>query len=166
MERNLYTYTYVRRPFDEVAQLLAEDPAAILQDATERAAKEARTLRTDLSIEIGGIEIGHDIMIEVGEFEPLSMLAVTLPLRWHADSAEALFPSMEATLEVQALSVRQPMTQLSFIGSYRPPLGVLGAAGDVLVGKRIAEAVVHRFINTVADRIELALREPSRLATT
>ncbi|MDX1622145.1 MAG: hypothetical protein R3320_14205 [Nitriliruptorales bacterium] len=164
MQRNLYTYTYVRRPFDDVARLLAEDPSRILQPATERAAGEARTLRSELSVELGRFEVGRDITIEVGEFEPLSMLAVALPLRWEAETAEALFPSMEATLELQALSLRSPLTQLTLIGSYEPPLGLLGAAGDALLGKRVAEAAVHRFVCDVADRIELALRQESPVA--
>lgn len=164
MERNLYTYAYVRQPFDEVARLLAEDPAAILQPATERAAAEARTLRSELIVDLGTFEVGRDITIEVGEFEPLSMLAVSLPLRWRAATHEGLFPQMEATLELQAMSLRAPLTQLTLFGSYRPPLGLLGAAGDALFGKRVAEAAVHRFVDDVADRIELEMRQRAFLS--
>lgn len=165
MERNLYTYAYVRQPFDEIARLLAEVPATILQPATDRAAGEARTLQSELVVELGSFEVGRDITIEVGELKPLSMLAVALPLRWRATSREGLFPQMEATLELQAMSLRAPLTQVTLIGSYRPPLGVVGAAGDALLGKRVAEAAVHRFVEDVADRIETAMAHRSQVPT-
>ncbi len=48
-------------------------------------------------------------------------------------------------------------TQLNVLGRYDTPLGVVGSAVDALVGHRIAEASVHRFIGDVArylrDRI-------------
>lgn len=154
MQRPLYAYEYVRQPFDEVARLLAEDPASILQAATDLAVDHAESLRTELSVKIGNFEIGRDITIETGEFEPRSMLAVAIPLRWRATSHGALFPSMTGTLELQALSLRSPLTQVTLVGTYEPPLGVLGAAGDALIGRHIAEATVHRFVDDVATRIE------------
>jgi hypothetical protein len=49
-------------------------------------------------------------------------------------------------------------THLDFLGRYDPPLGVVGDAMDALVGRRIAEASVHRFIGDLARylREELA----------
>ena len=41
-------------------------------------------------------------------------------------------------------------TQLDFSGQYEPPLGAVGDAVDALVGHRIAEASVHRFVTDVA----------------
>ena len=51
-------------------------------------------------------------------------------------------------------------TQLDFLGRYDPPLGIVGDAMDALVGRRIAEASVHRFIGDVARylREEIARR--------
>jgi hypothetical protein len=34
---------------------------------------------------------------------------------------------------------------------YQPPLGAVGKAMNAMVGHRIAEASVHRFIDEVAD---------------
>ena len=80
----------------------------------------------------------------------------SVTLRWKAARAAALFPSMEAELVVYPLSKDE--TQLELHGLYRPPLGAIGSALDSLVGHRIADASVHRFVTDVASllRSELA----------
>lgn len=153
-ERNLYLYEYVELPFDDVAEVLARDPAAVLQPATDAAVEQARAVHRDLVVELGGFEVGREVTIEVGEFRPVEIRRVTVDLRWHASSATALFPSMRATLEVTALSFHPPRTQVSLVACYRPPLGVLGAAGDAVWGHRIAESAVHRFLHDVLSRVE------------
>lgn len=153
MERTLYAYTYVRQPFDEVARLLAEDPETFLQAATDEAASHAREFESELRVALGRFDVGREITIEVGEFRPSAMQAVSLPLRWSAAEHESLFPSMQAVLELQALSLRMPLTQIALIGTYRPPFGLLGAAGDAVLGKRVAEAAMHRFVTDVAERV-------------
>jgi hypothetical protein len=39
------------------------------------------------------------------------------------------------------------------MGSYRPPLSVVGEVGDKLIGHRVAEACVRRFVLDVAERL-------------
>ena len=48
-------------------------------------------------------------------------------------------------------------TQLDVLGRYEPPMGVLGDAVDAVVGNRIAEASVHRFIADVATYLRTHL---------
>jgi hypothetical protein len=60
---------------------------------------------------------------------------------------------MTATLDVYALGPGE--TQVDFHGEYVPPLGVVGTAIDALVGHRIAQATVHRFVQEVAERLRL-----------
>ena len=59
-----------------------------------------------------------------------------------------LFPLMTAVLAVYPLTATE--TQLDFSGQYDPPLGAVGDAVDALIGHRIAEASVHRFVTDVA----------------
>jgi hypothetical protein len=60
-----------------------------------------------------------------------------------------LFPLMSSVLTIYPLTATE--TQLDFLGRYDPSLGVVGDAMDALVGRRIAEASVHRFITDVAQ---------------
>ena len=166
MERQLHCYAYVEAPFDLTARLLAEDATAVLQEATDDAAEQAGTLSRTLSVEVGGFEVGRDVSIEVGEFEPRGITRSVVPLRWHAEKGRLLFPELAADLEVAALALDPPLTQLTVSGSYEPPLGVLGAGADRILLHRLAEATVHRFTHDVADRLRRlveALPEDERL---
>lgn len=155
MERPLYRHEYVDLPFDEVAQALAEDAPRLLQEATEIAAAATDRVRRDLVVNLGGFEIGREVTIEVGEFQPVEVRRVVLPLRWHASRASALFPSLEATLEVSALALSPPLTQVSLVATYRPPMGTLGAVVDGLWMHRLAEAAVHNLLHEIVRCIEV-----------
>jgi hypothetical protein len=48
-------------------------------------------------------------------------------------------------------------TQLDFSGVYEPPFGAIGKTMNAVVGHRIAEASVHRFIGDVAAYLRQAL---------
>jgi hypothetical protein len=75
-------------------------------------------------------------------------------ISWRSALAERLLPALEAELVLAPLEGHG--CQLSLLGSYRPPLSVVGAAGDRLVGQRVAEACVRRFVLAVADRLDAA----------
>jgi hypothetical protein len=113
---------------------------------------------------VAGIEVGRDIAIDVGAFEPVGISHVRVPLRWRARERHALFPAMRAALEVRMVSVAPPRTRIAIAGRYAPPLGALGAAIDGAVGHRLAEAAVQRFVEAVAERIEelAAAADPAR----
>lgn len=153
MQRNLYTYTYLHVAYDEVGRRLRDDPMAVLQDATDRAGDRADTQTAHLRVDIGSFELGRDATVELGELRDVDAHAVSLPVRWEAEDGRGLFPAMEGFLEAAELSSHPPMTQLSFIGHYRPPLGFLGAIADAGFGRRVAEMAVHHFLMDVADRI-------------
>ncbi len=76
-------------------------------------------------------------------------------LEWEAETTSALFPAMRASLLAYPLSATG--TPLDLRGTYEPPGGLLGSAADILVGHRIAEASVHRFLDEVASRLSQEL---------
>jgi hypothetical protein len=153
--RELRCYQYVTVPYADVAALLQRDAAGVFERATASAATRARELVATLRVGVGTIEIGADVKIELrGMQEKQSALGehkLEVELAWVAASAAALFPSMEATLAVYPLSSTE--TQIDLHGRYRPPFGMVGNAIDALVGHRLAEASVLRFVNDIAARI-------------
>ncbi len=153
MERTLHVFAYVEAPWDLVSRLLAEDSRAVLQHATADAAEQADQLTRTLKLDVGGFEVCKDVRIEVGEFVPREVIRSVVPLRWHAERGRLLFPELAADLEVAAVSVDPPLTQLTVTGSYEPPLGLLGAGADRLMLHRLAEATIHRFVHEVADEL-------------
>ena len=67
-----------------------------------------------------------------------------------------LFPLMKADLFIYPITATE--TQLDFKGLYEPPLGILGKAINALVGHRIAEACVHRFVSDTAEYLRKTIR--------
>lgn len=157
MQRHLYYYEYVNGPYEDVVKLMRDHPERIFQPATDAAVTHAGQVVASLSVHAGRLEVGKEVIIDVGDFES-DQHAARLRLRWRAIEHEALFPSMEAELEVTPLSEgAHPLTQLALVGHYRPPLGLLGAVADAVIGHRVAEASVHRFVSETATRVEAEL---------
>jgi hypothetical protein len=73
-----------------------------------------------------------------------------LPLRWVATGRLCrAFPVFDANLELTAAASG---TQLLVVGSYRAPLGALGATIDRLVLHGVAQATIRSFVDQLADR--------------
>ena len=67
-----------------------------------------------------------------------------------------LFPLMKADLSIYPITATE--TQLDFDGFYKPPLGPLGKAMNAMVGHRLAETCIHRFVSHLAEYLRKSLR--------
>jgi hypothetical protein len=161
MAHELRCYEYVNHPYATVHEALRADLAGILARATKSAAQRADALAARLRVELAGVEVGTDVAIEVVRVteEPPSGPGHTpstiFELRWRAAHRAAVFPAMTAELHVYPLGKSE--TQLELRGTYRPPLGPLGTMIDGVVGHRIAEASVHRFVADIAELLKTEL---------
>ena len=158
--RQIHCYDYVNHPYEKVRGALSKDAAAVFQSATKAAASRAESIASELRIDIGGIGIGADIRVSVKNIEVKdravrSRPATRLQLEWEAARAPRLFPLMRADLSIYPLTATE--TQLDFKGVYEPPLGPLGKAVNAMVGHRIAEVSVHRFVSDVAGYLRKTL---------
>lgn len=154
MQRPIYAYAYAKVPFDDAIGLLAGDPERLLQDATEVSTEHAEHVLANLHTRIGGVEVDRDVEIELGEFDPVEALRSVVPVHWQDAEGQPWFPTMDATLEITALSLRPPLVQVTIAGTYQPPLGPVGAAVDAVAAHRVAEATTHTFVHEVATRLE------------
>ncbi len=153
-------YDYVNAGYDRVCEVLRRDVLAVCRTATKNAAARAASLASQLHVNVAGFDVGTDIAIMVGPIEERLADAkaprrTTIALEWEAARLPRLFPFMHATLLVYPLTPTE--TQLELVSRYDPPLGALGAALDALVGHRIAEASVHRFLREVAAHLRVVL---------
>jgi hypothetical protein len=150
--RHIRAYDYVNQPYEEVRQALHADPGDMFRDATRAAASRARSVASELSVNIGGVEVGAEVDITVCAVEDVDKGPLGKPAtRIELAKAARLFPFMKARLSAYALTATE--TQLDMEGDYEPPLGVVGAAVDAAVGHRIAEASVRRFMTNVAAHL-------------
>jgi hypothetical protein len=99
----------------------------------------------------------HECIRKIDEkaSEAMARPVTRLQLEWQAAKIPSLFPFMKAELSIYPLIGTE--TQLDFSGFYEPPLGALGKAVNAIVGHRIAEVSVHRFVSNVAGWLRQAL---------
>lgn len=150
--REIRSYDYVNHPYERVRDALKQDALSVFQSATKAAASRAQSVAAELHVDVGGIGVKADVRISVKKVEEKVLDATPstrLLLEWEAVTVPRLFPFMKAELSIYPLTATE--TQLDFSGLYEPPLGVVGKAMNALVGYRIAEASVHRFVSDVAE---------------
>jgi hypothetical protein len=154
--RHIRAFAYVNHPYDKVQAALHQHADEIFRSATRAASSRAHEVASGLHITIGGVEVGTEVVITVKSIEddpngPLGAPATRLHLEWEAARSPRFFPLMKGELSAYALSGTE--TQLDFEGHYEPPMGVVGSAMDAVMGHRIAEASVHRFVSDIAAHL-------------
>lgn len=152
-------FDYVNHPYERVRDALKENALAVFQSATKAAASRAQSVAAELHVDFGGIGVTTDIKINVQNVEekvaPGSSPVTRLLLQWEAATMPGLFPLMKGELAIYPLTSTE--TQLDFSGVYSPPFGAVGKTMNAIVGHRIAEASVHRFIADVAAYLRRTL---------
>lgn len=158
--REVRTYEYVNHPYEGVRDALLADPTGIFRQATQAAAGRAETVAAALRVNIAGLDVGKEIRIEVGA--PVESPAeigrqpsIRIPIEWEAASRPGLFPLMRGELALYPITATE--TQLDLGGRYEPPMGPVGGVLDAVVGHRIADASVHRFLADVAHHLRATL---------
>jgi hypothetical protein len=158
--REIRSYDYVNRPYERVRDALKQNALTIFQSATKAAAYRAQSVAAELHVDFGGIGVKTDINISVKNIEEKIVDAASSPstrllLEWEAATMPGLFPFMKGELSAYPLTSTE--TQLDFRGIYEPPFGALGRTMNAIVGHRIAEVSVHRFVSDVAGYLRQAL---------
>lgn len=154
------SFDYVNHPYALVRDALCKDAPALFQAATKAASSRAQSVASELRVDIGGIGLEADITISVKSIEEKQSEALASPVtklyvEWEGTKMPHLFPLMKAEISLYPLTGTE--TQLDFWGLYEPPLGPLGKAMNAIVGHRIAEVSVHRFVRDVAEYLRRAL---------
>jgi len=81
--------------------------------------------------------------------------AMSLGLRWEATGITGgLFPVLDAN--ITATRAGQQTTKLTLVGSYRPPLGPLGAGLDKAILNQVGAATMRALLEDVADAMTTA----------
>ncbi|HTL04816.1 MAG TPA: hypothetical protein VL241_03655 [Gemmatimonadales bacterium] len=160
-QRQIRCFDYVNRGYAQVRDALQADTLGALSRATKTAAARAEAVAVQLHVHVAGMDVGKEVDLSIGKISeaaagPGRSTPVTrLPLEWKARESANLFPLMHAELSVYPLTATE--TQLDLSGHYDPPLGLFGGAVDAVVGHRIAEATIHRFMSDVAEYLRRTL---------
>jgi hypothetical protein len=155
--REIRSYDYVNRPYECVRDALRQNALTVFQSATKAAASRAQSIGAELHVDFGGVGITTDINISVKNIEENIVDGTSttrLLLEWKATTMPRMFPLMRGELSVYPLTSTE--TQLDFSGVYEPPFGAMGRTMNAIVGHRIAEVSVHRFVSEVAGYLRQA----------
>lgn len=154
MRKPIYFYTHLPVGFAAVAARLEATPRSWLPEPATPDGDDAWIVRLSAGERTGLTQV--DASITVGESlrDDRSSWLVRR-IGWKAVHAESVFPTLAGDLELSAVGAG--LSQLTLIGTYRPPISVLGEVGDRLVGHHIAEVVVRRFVLDVATALESAV---------
>lgn len=160
MSKEIRSFDYVNHPYPKVKEALTADAKSVFRSATRAAASRSKSVAAALEVDIAGIKVAKDVDISVKDVREDTTGARATPrtllgIEWTAASSPGLFPLMKATLAIYPLTGTE--TQIDFSGEYQPPMGWLGSAVDAVVGHKIAEASVHRFVSQVAEFLRSTL---------
>lgn len=159
MERPVYAYEIVDLPYEHVREVLARRPAAMFLplQPTQGTPKIIVSLETDIL----DAHLNRDVEIVFGGFRDDGGDVCYRELTWSAKEAKGLFPKMNA--EIEAVLLGHNRVQVSFIGSYRPPLGPVGDLGDSMGFHRAAEDTIRKLMARIAvSLVELGHEAPAR----
>ena len=96
--------------------------------------------------------VAKTVRIDVG-LPHSGEVEMSIPIAWEATGTPGLFPTMEGDIVISSLG--DELTQLTFRGSYTPPLGQLGRAIDRVLMHHVAEASVKDFLDRVAASLQI-----------
>ncbi len=108
-----------------------------------------------------GAARGLSKLVQVRVLDPVRRGAtMTVSLRWEATGvAGELFPVLDADLSL--LPEGEDQSRLGLIGSYRPPLGWVGAVLDQTIMSGVAEATIRSLLAGVAEALADPLPSPA-----
>jgi len=141
-----------RCPRAGVEDALLGSPATWLPGLAGDAGERGEGLLVEIGIGAAplGPRLGRQVTVQFGEVVRLPSKTV-LPMVWEPAVAGALFPRLEADIEIGSLGPER--TQVAISGRYSPPLGQVGRVIDRVLLHRVAEATVKDFLDWVAARL-------------
>ena len=146
-------------PFPEVEEGLLRSPLEWVPGLAREAHARGEVLLAEVGFGPPGRRIERGVEIKLGRPQRLGSKTV-VPMSWRPTWPGALFPVLEADLELAPLGPAR--TQLGMSALYRHPLGQLGRAIDRALLHRVAEATLKDFLDRAAEVLEQLLGSAAR----
>lgn len=142
----LYQRRYLKCPYNRARDLLSD---AVRQVAESH---EKRQLRLAFGVPaLTGMEITKDVTVAVSTAVDPAHFDQPWQLRW--EPVGGPYPSFDGTLTIRA-DEDYTTSILELQGSYKPPLGALGAAFDSMLGSRIAHETARELLQSIGEQLE------------
>jgi hypothetical protein len=148
-------------PAQAVERALLGTPARWLPRLADQAGQHGQDLLAEVGIGPPGPGLRKRVRIRLGPVVRHPS-RTTLAMTWAPTGPGALFPVLEADLEIGTLGAHR--TQLALNARYRPPLGTLGRTMDRALLHRVAEATVKDFLDHTGVAIQQLAEHQRRAA--
>lgn len=149
--RSVDVLRYVPISVDRAVAIVEADPQRLVEPHAGR--QTDGQVRADLRVEFpGGGSVTRSARVGFGPLMEEDG-AVVLPVWWEDAEHPDLFPTFDGGLELRADGRG---TALRLVGSYAPPLGMLGRFGDGLAGHRIVMTSLNEFLADMAGLLTAA----------
>ena len=146
----LYDFVHVDQCWDDVANRIMVLGGSWLEPLVRASHQDGEDLR--LRVGLGGKHCWFCKEVRVTFDTPVRHQDwLTIAMTWDATRAEAMFPHLEADLEIAPIG--NCCTQISLRGRYDPPMGQFGNRLDSSVLHRVAEATARSFLFRVAEAL-------------
>ena len=152
MERPTSFETQIPVTFDAAVSALADDPAAIILDASE-----AGTLELDASL--AGFTVSRPVRVTLGDLDRLDANAVIVPIEWEAVEHPRRFPTFRGIIELSALAERPAQSQVALVGKVKVPMGLLGSVGERAGGSQVGDDVLEALLERIGRRLVAAVAD-------
>ncbi len=139
-----------------VTLLLGDDPGRWLVAIVEESARWEGELVSRVGFEAAHRWVGRRDGIAIGPSVPFGG-GLLLPVSWRSTEPRALFPMVEADLQVAPLG--RDLTQLSVNARYEPSPSGPGMGLDRTLLHRVAEAVIGDLLRRVASALRSRLED-------
>jgi CBS domain-containing protein len=158
MRRWIATHHYVQGDPEVLKRTLLADSHELLLRATRTPASEAvvdGSFIIDVPASFAGRDLGKHVRAHTGVARHVGT-RVILPLRWQAEPGRPLFPAFDGSIELE--QVDRARSELSLFGSYRLPLGPVGAAAEATLFRNIAMTTADTLMKNLAAELAETVR--------
>ncbi len=149
MQRWLYAYRQVRGASDELSERLRTGLEDALAESPYSPAADG-SFPARLHVDVGSLGATKRVRMRVGVASEHGT-RLRIPLEWEAEPARVVFPGFAGSVEFEPMDAER--AQLTVVGSYRVPLGPLGAAVDAGLRHAAAQDAVEELVDRIASAI-------------
>jgi len=146
-------YTELPLPYEVVRDGAIGQP---LEEWLPELAAEAEAATGRLLLEVGVKVAGRSLrrlgVVLLSHWITTSSGGSVIHITWASEQHPALFPTVDAELEIEPLGSQR--TQLGLSAQYEPPLGLLGRGVNRVLLHRVAEAAAKDLVDSAAGLVK------------
>lgn len=153
MKRWLYSYRSVPGDPAGLAGRLRGDLRGLLAAGTASTPPVPAgdgSFRIQLPVQVLGAELTKAVRVRTG-VATVRGTRLVIPLTWQADPTRHAFPTFSGAIELAPLD--RSSAQLTIVGSYVVPAGVVGLLADSTVLRGVAERTAERILDGLAGAL-------------